>query len=239
MVEIDRYSTGYRPQAAARLMAYTGLAAYEAAIPGMPDYKSLEFQFTSLSLPKADTNQEYYWPISVNAAYARILKNFYPHINTEFTDKIIGLENQLEKKGEEIKELKDQLQRLAAEFDNYKKRTVKEKERLYASSVADVAAAFIPVVDNIELALKASESGENGIRDGVQLICRQIEDVLANLKVKPIETIGEEFNPELHEAVMHVEDDSFGDNELIEEFRKGYIYKDEIVIRHSVVKVAN
>ncbi|MBP7174843.1 MAG: nucleotide exchange factor GrpE [Thermoclostridium sp.] len=149
------------------------------------------------------------------------------------------LENQLEKKGEEIKELKDQLQRLAAEFDNYKKRTVKEKERLYASSVADVAAAFIPVVDNIELALKASESGENGIRDGVQLICRQIEDVLANLKVKPIETIGEEFNPELHEAVMHVEDDSFGDNEIIEEFRKGYIYKDEIVIRHSVVKVAN
>lgn len=97
LVEIDRYSTGYRPPAAARLMAYTGLAAYEAAIPGMPEYKSLEFQFTSLSLPKADTNQEYYWPISVNAAYARILKNFYPHINTEFTDKITGLENQLEK----------------------------------------------------------------------------------------------------------------------------------------------
>jgi len=149
------------------------------------------------------------------------------------------LENQLEKKDEELKELKDQIQRLAAEFDNYKKRTVKEKEKLYASSVADVAAAFIPVVDNIDLALKACESGEQGIRDGVQLIKRQIEDVLTNLKVKPIETIGEEFNPEFHEAVMHVEDDSYGDNEIIEEFRKGYIYRDEIVIRHSVVKVAN
>ena len=71
------------------------------------------------------------------------------------------------------------------------------------------------------------------------MIKRQIEDVLTNLKVKPIETIGEEFNPEFHEAVMHVEDDSYGDNEIIEEFRKGYIYRDEIVIRHSVVKVAN
>jgi len=149
------------------------------------------------------------------------------------------LEAQLEKKEAENRKLKDQLQRMAAEFDNYKKRTAREKEKLYASSVADVAGAFIPVLDNVELALKASEAGEKGIRDGVQLICRQLEEVLSALKVKPIETIGKEFNPEYHEAVMHVEDDTRGDNEIIEEFRRGYIYKDEIVIRHSVVKVAN
>lgn len=161
-----------------------------------------------------------------------------PDIEEENSE-IAELESQLEKKEAEIRELKDQLQRLAAEFDNYKKRTAREKEKLYASSVADVAAAFIPVVDNVELALKASESGDKGIRDGVQLIQRQLEDILANLKVKPIETIGKEFNPEIHEAVMHVEDETRGENEIIEEFRKGYIYKDEIVIRHSVVKVAN
>lgn len=157
----------------------------------------------------------------------------------EENNKIAELECQLEKKDAEIRESKEQLQRLAAEFDNYKKRTAREKEKLYACSVADVVAAFIPVIDNVDLALKASESGDKGIRDGVQLIRRQLDDILANLKVKPIETIGEEFNPELHEAVMHVEDETLGDNEIIEEFRKGYIYKDEIVIRHSVVKVAN
>jgi molecular chaperone GrpE len=153
--------------------------------------------------------------------------------------KIAELESQLEKKEAELRESKEQLQRLAAEFDNYKKRTAREKEKLYASSVADVVAAFIPVVDNVDLALKASESGDKGIRDGVQLIRRQLDDILSNLKVKPIETIGEEFNPDFHEAVMHVEDETHGENEIIEEFRKGYIYKDEIVIRHSVVKVAN
>jgi molecular chaperone GrpE len=152
---------------------------------------------------------------------------------------IAELESQLEKKEAELRESKEQLQRLAAEFDNYKKRTAREKEKLYASSVADVVAAFIPVVDNVDLALKASESGDKGIRDGVQMIRRQLDDILSNLKVKPIETVGEEFNPDLHEAVMHVEDETRGENEIIEEFRKGYIYKDEIVIRHSVVKVAN
>lgn len=139
----------------------------------------------------------------------------------------------------EIKELKEYIQRLAAEFDNYKKRTAKEKEKLYACSVADVIGAFLPVIDNVELALKASEGKEQGIREGVLLIQRQIQDTLANLNVKPIEAVGKTFDPDFHEAVMHVDDESYGENEIIEEFRKGYIYKDEMVIRHSVVKVAN
>lgn len=145
----------------------------------------------------------------------------------------------LEQKDEEIRELKDRIQRLAAEFDNYKKRTAREKEKLYSASVTDVVASFIPVLDNVELALKASEDNDKGIREGVQMIHRQFLDTLTGLKVKPIETIGKKFDPEFHEAVMHVEDEDHEENEIIEEFRKGYIYNDEIVIRHSVVKVAN
>jgi molecular chaperone GrpE len=162
-----------------------------------------------------------------------------PTETEEKKEDIVQQEDQIEKKEAEIKELKEQIQRLAAEFDNYKKRTVKEKEKLYDISVADVAAAFIPVLDNVERALEASVDSDQGIRDGVQLIHRQFIDVLSNLDIQYIETIGKEFNPNIHEAVMHVQDDSCGENEIVEEFQKGYIYKDEIVIRHSVVKVAN
>ncbi len=143
-------------------------------------------------------------------------------------------------KDEEIKGLKNQIQRLAAEFDNYKKRTVKEKERIYSASIADAVACFLPVLDNVERALIASEkSDDQCIREGIQLIQRQMHDILSNLGVEPIETVGKTFNPGLHEAVMHIEDDAYGENEIVEEFQKGYIYRDELVIRHSVVKVAN
>lgn len=94
-------------------------------------------------------------------------------------------------------------------------------------------------MDNVERALKASEGSNEGIRDGVLMIERQIQEVLSNLGVKPIFTEGQKFDPDFHEAVMHVEDDNYGENEIAEEFLKGYIYKDDIVIRHSVVKVAN
>ncbi len=144
-----------------------------------------------------------------------------------------------DQKEKEINELKDQLQRLAAEFDNYKKRTRKEKEKIYASSIADVVSAFLPVVDNIERALQASEGSDESIREGVVLIHRQMMEVLSNLGVKPIEAKGRKFNPDFHEAVAHVEDENFGENEIVEEFLKGYIFNDETVIRHSVVKVAN
>ncbi|NLM11047.1 MAG: nucleotide exchange factor GrpE [Clostridiaceae bacterium] len=148
-------------------------------------------------------------------------------------------ESQSDQNEKEINELKEQIQRLAAEFDNYKKRTRKEKERIYASSIADVVSAFLPVVDNIERALQASEGSDESIRNGVIMIHRQIMEVLSNLGVKPIETKGQKFNPDFHEAVMHIEDENYGENEIVEEFLKGYIYNDETVIRHSVVKVAN
>lgn len=148
-------------------------------------------------------------------------------------------ESLLSQKEKEIGELREQIQRLAAEFDNYKKRTKKEKEKIYASSVADVVSAFIPVVDNIERALQASEGSDEKIREGVLLIYKQVQEILSNFKVKPIEAKGKKFNPDFHEAVMHIDDENYGENEIVEEFLKGYIYNDEIVIRHSVVKVAN
>lgn len=148
-------------------------------------------------------------------------------------------DDELNQKEKEINELKNQIQRLAAEFDNYKKRTKKEKERIYNSSVADVVSAFLPVMDNVERALQASEGSDASIRDGVLMIHRQILEVLSNLGVKPIEAKGKKFDPDFHEAVMHIEDENFGENEIVEEFLKGYIYNDETVIRHSVVKVAN
>lgn len=149
-----------------------------------------------------------------------------------------GKEDLLAQKEKEINELKEQFLRLAAEFDNYKKRTKKEKEKIYTSSVADVVSAFLPVVDNIERALKASEGSNESIREGIEMIHRQTMDVLSKLGVEPIEAKGRKFDAKYHEAIMHIEDENYGENEVVEEFLKGYKYND-IVIRHSVVKVAN
>ncbi|HSF89800.1 MAG TPA: hypothetical protein VLA46_10305, partial [Saprospiraceae bacterium] len=93
-LEIDRYSPGYRPPAAARLLAYTGLAAYESAVPGMPEYNSLRYQFQGLEIPVADLTKEYHWPASINASYATIFRHFYPHISAQHKAKIDALENQ-------------------------------------------------------------------------------------------------------------------------------------------------
>jgi membrane-associated phospholipid phosphatase len=92
-LDIDRISQGYRPPAAARMLAYTGLAAYEATVPGMPEYNSMRFQFPGLSLPSAENNKEYYWPACVNAAYAMMFRNFYPQIDASYFSKIAALEN--------------------------------------------------------------------------------------------------------------------------------------------------
>lgn len=144
------------------------------------------------------------------------------------------------KANDELKDMKDKLQRLAAEFDNYKKRTGKEKEKIYSNALVDVVSNFLPVIDNMERALKAAEeSNDQCLLDGIQMVSRQMTDALTSLKVKPVKALGESFNPEFHNAVMHVEDENFGVNEVIEEFQKGYIFDDEIVIRHSMVKVAN
>jgi len=143
---------------------------------------------------------------------------------------------------EQIKKSDDyfnRMQRLAAEFDNYKKRTAREKESLYLDAVAEVVAAFLPVADNLDRALKASsDSSDQPLKEGVELVHKQMKDVLKKLEVEEIKSIGEKFNPDLHNAVMHVTDDSVGENVIVEEFQKGYMVKDK-VIRYSMVKVAN
>lgn len=147
---------------------------------------------------------------------------------------------QLDEKTQKCNEYLNALQRSAAEFDNFKKRTAREKEALYTDAVSDVAAAFLPVIDNLERAAKAcsSEFEGNSLKEGVDLVCRQIKDVLKNIGIEEIKSVNESFDPNFHNAVMHIEDDSLGQGVVVEEFQKGYIYKDK-VIRHSIVKVAN
>ncbi len=152
----------------------------------------------------------------------------------------IDLNEVIKKKDAELKELVERMQRLAAEFDNFRKRTQKEKERIYVDALADVVGKFLPVVDNLERAVTAADQEESkGLQEGINLIYKQTMDAMDKLGVKPIEAVGTCFDPEIHNAVMHITDDSLECNIITEEFQKGYIYKDEVVIRHSVVKVAN
>jgi molecular chaperone GrpE len=150
------------------------------------------------------------------------------------------LNEALAQKEAENRELIDRMQRLAAEYDNFRKRTQKEKEKAYTDACADVITRILPVVDNLERAIKASEAGEGqSLKDGINLVLRQLDEILGKLGVKPIKAVGETFDPNLHNAVMHIEDEAYGTSEIVEEFEKGYIYKDETVIRYSMVKVAN
>jgi len=136
-------------------------------------------------------------------------------------------------------EANDKLLRVMAEFDNFKKRSQKEKEDLFAFVVCDVVGEFLPVLDNLDRAVAAgAETDDKSLLDGVKLVQKQFIDALTTLGVEEIKTVGEEFNPELHNAVMHVEDGSVGANTIVEEFMKGYSYKGR-VIRHSMVKSAN
>lgn len=147
-------------------------------------------------------------------------------------------EKLISEKDEALKVKTEQYQRLLAEYDNFKKRTVREKEAIYTDSVKDTVAVLLPVIDNLERALDAFDNKEGDQYKGVEMILKQTEEAFKKLGVSKIESVGETFNPELHNAVMHIEDDSVTENTVVEEFQKGYTYKDK-VIRHSMVKVAN
>ena len=147
---------------------------------------------------------------------------------------------ELEKKDEKIRTLNDQYIRLMAEFDNFRKRTEKEKSGMYAMGAKDVLEKILPVLDNFErgFALVSEEDQEDPFTQGMEKIYKQFVTVLTDLGVTPIDATGKEFDPNLHNAVMHVEDENFGENVVAEELLKGYMYKDT-VLRHSMVKVAN
>ena len=137
-------------------------------------------------------------------------------------------------------ELQDRVKRQMAEFDNYRKRTDKEKSAMFEMGASDVIKKLLPIVDNFERGFKAitDEEKETPFAKGMDMVYKQTMKMLEDLEVKPIEAVGLEFNPDVHNAVMHVEDDSVGEGIVVEEFEKGYTYRDT-VIRHSMVKVAN
>ena len=145
-----------------------------------------------------------------------------------------------DKKDEKIEELTDQLRRQMAEFDNYRKRTDKEKASMYIIGAKEIVEKLLPVVDSFErgLATATEEQLEDPFVDGMNKVYKQMITSLEELGVKPIEAVGAEFNPDYHNAVMHVEDEEVGEIIIVEEFQKGYTYKD-FVVRHSMVKVAN
>ena len=154
--------------------------------------------------------------------------------------KKFGRKNKKDKKDEKIEELTDRLTRQMAEFDNFRKRTEKEKSQMYEVGAKDIIEKILPVVDNFERGLDAvkEEDKEDPFIQGMEKVYKQLMTTLEGIEVKPIEAVGQEFDPNLHNAVMHVEDENLGENIIAEEFQKGYMYRDSVV-RHSMVKVAN
>ena len=138
---------------------------------------------------------------------------------------------------EKLDEQEDRLKRLMAEFDNFKKRSFKEREGLYNTLVSDIFSSLLPVIDNLEKAVE-TQTEDEGYKQGVELVLKQFKDVLASNGVEEIKTVGETFDPELHEAVASVEDNTLSEKEIKEEYRKGYKIGSK-VIRHSMVVVAN
>ena len=152
-------------------------------------------------------------------------------------------ENKKAKKEQEIvpkseyDELDDRYKRILAEFENFKKRSAKERESLYNSILSDVVEVMLPILDNLENAAKV-ETKDEEYKKGIELVLKQFQDTLKTKGVEEIKAVGETFDPELHEAVSSVQDDAKGEKEIVQEYRKGYKIGNK-VIRHSMVVVAN
>ena len=153
---------------------------------------------------------------------------------------VAELKELLAGKIDELAEANDKYLRVLAEYDNFKKRTQKEKEAIYIDSVGDTVTALLPVIDNFERAISSfsDEDKQSDFFKGIEMIYNQMLESFSKMGVEPIKALDEEFNPELHNAVMHIEDETVADNIIVEEFQKGYMYREK-VIRYSMVKVAN
>ncbi|MDO5156068.1 MAG: nucleotide exchange factor GrpE [Eubacteriales bacterium] len=151
-----------------------------------------------------------------------------------------ALELELERQKEITEEANDKYKRLLAEFENARNRNERESKRMYDVGAKEVLEKLLPIVDNFERALQTipEEDKERGFEQGIDKIYKQLMVSLEEIGVNPMNAEGTEFNPDLHNAVMHVEDEEFGENVVVEELQKGYMYKEE-VLRHSMVKVAN
>jgi len=148
------------------------------------------------------------------------------------------LEEELQKKETELSEANDKYTRLFAEYENFRKRTAKEKEGIYADAYLDALSQILPVLDNLERAAAFENADAESLKKGLELTLKSFADTLDKMGVKEIEALGKTFDPNLHNAVMHIDDESFGEGEVVEVFAKGYQRGDK-VLRYSVVKVAN
>ena len=159
---------------------------------------------------------------------------------SEKKDKKFWKKEKKDKNAELVEELTDRVKRQMAEFENFRKRSEKEKAGMFEMGAKSVIEQILPVIDNFERGLAAvpEDAKDDPFIDGMEKVYRQLMDTMDKLNVKPIEAVGTEFNPDFHNAVMHVEDEEAGENVVVEEFQKGYLYKDQVV-RHSMVKVAN
>ena len=163
----------------------------------------------------------------------------------EVTDEVEKIEEVTESAEEklqkELDELNDKYLRLMSEYANYQTRTAKEKAARYADAMVDAVAELLPIGDNLERALKTEVSTEEAVKfkEGIEMVMKQFNDCLERLGVTPIKAEGEQFDPNIHNAIMHIEDETIDDNTVVEEFMKGYMYKGDRVVRHSMVKVAN
>lgn len=157
--------------------------------------------------------------------------------NVEKQEENLSCNEETTKLKVELEEIKDRHTRLIAEFDNLKKRAAKEREGLYNSIIGDIISSLLPVIDNLEKATEA-ESKDEDYKKGVELVLKQFKDVLSANGVKEIEALGQPFDPELHEAVSMIQDESLGEKVVAQEYRKGYTIGNK-VLRHSMVVVAN
>lgn len=157
--------------------------------------------------------------------------------NLEMNNEIKVLKEKLANQKDEIEEKDDRIKRLMAEFENFKKRSDKERTNLYNSVMGDVVTSLLPVLDNLEKAAK-TETKDEQYKNGIEMVLNQFKDVLKTNGVTEIETVGKKFDPSIHEAVSLVQDENLGEKEIKEEFRKGYMIGDK-VLRHSLVVVAN
>ena len=153
---------------------------------------------------------------------------------TETADPLL---TELESLKNQVAQQEDKFLRLAAEYDNYRRRTAKEKESIWSEAKADAAVAFLPVYDNLERALK-QETADEAFKKGVEMTMTQLKEILAKLGIEEIPALGETFDPNFHNAVMHVEDESAGENTIVDVFQAGFKSGDK-VIRFAMVKVAN
>ena len=177
---------------------------------------------------------------TVEEAAEEVVEETAEEATEEKKKKLFERKPKVDPRDEKIAELTDRVTRQMAEFDNYRKRTEREKSAMYEIGAKAIVEKLLPVVDNFERGFStvAEEDKDDAFVKGMEMVYKQMMTMLESVDVKPIEAVGKEFNPDLHNAVMHVEDEEVGENIVVEEFQKGYTYHD-IVVRYSMVKVAN